>query len=140
MNYLVFLDTQAGELEKILSGVKSMVLEAFDPAGPPPAPVKPGDCLYFIKDNGENLLRVKASVVRSLRVENSPADDLSHTLKEMQAKLQFTECQYNYWSAQKEALLIEFDAAHKISAIQIAPDMIVKRSKWIAFEEISQIV
>ena len=35
MNYLVFLDTQAGELEKILSGVKSMVLKEFDPAQSP---------------------------------------------------------------------------------------------------------
>ena len=32
MNHLVFLDTRAGELEKILSGVKTMLVKEFDPA------------------------------------------------------------------------------------------------------------
>jgi len=30
MNHLVFLDPRAGELEKILSGVKSMIVKDFD--------------------------------------------------------------------------------------------------------------
>ena len=32
MNHLVFLDTRAGELEKILSGTKSMIVKEEEPA------------------------------------------------------------------------------------------------------------
>ena len=66
MNYLVFLDPQAGELEKILSGTKSMIMKEFDPARTADQPVSPGDSLYFLRDNGEPNLRVKATVVRVL--------------------------------------------------------------------------
>jgi len=48
---------------------------------------------------------------------------------------QLTEDQYNYWSTQKQVLLVEFDCAHKISVIRIAPDKITARSDWIAFED-----
>lgn len=136
MNYLVFLDTRAGELEKILSGVKSMILKEFDPAQSPAQPVRPGDCLYFLRNNDECALRVKASVARVLHVENGLNEDLSHTLKEMQTRLQLTEAQYNYWSAKKHILFVEFDSVQKIPVIYAALNKIEDRSEWVAFEEL----
>jgi len=134
MNHLVFLDTRAGELEKILSGVKTMLVKAFDPARTRTFPVRPGDSLYFLRDNGESAVRVQATVTRVLLVTNDSDQDLSHTLKEMQPRLQLTEEQYNHWSAEQQALLVEFESAHKISAIHVAPARMTDRSDWIAFE------
>ena len=139
MNHLVFLDTRAGELEKILSGVKSMVVKEFDPLQPAAHPVKPGDSLYFLRDNDECALRVKATVVRVLSFTNSTEEDLSHTLKELQPRLQLTEAQYNTWSVKKQVQLVEFDCAHKIDVIQVAAHKISGRSDWIAFEQFSLI-
>jgi len=139
MNHLVFLDTRAGELEKILSGVKSMVVKEFDPLQPATHPVKPGDSLYFLRDNQECALRVKASVVRVLSFPNSTDDDLSHTLKELQPRLQLTETQYNTWSVKKQVQLVEFDRAHKVDVIQVAPHKVSGRAGWVAFEQLSLI-
>ena len=139
MNYLVFLDTQAGELEKILSGVKSMVVKEIDPAQPAASPVHPGDSLYFLRDNGECAVRVQATVLRVLPAMDSLDQGLSHILKEMQPRLQLTEDQYNTWSARKQVLLVEFGSAHKIDVIHIAPYKIADRLGWIAFEEFSRI-
>jgi hypothetical protein len=136
MNYLVFLDPDAGELEKILSGVKSMILREIDPALPPIQSVKPGDSLYFLRNNGDLSLQVRATVIRVLPSKNSLGEDLSHTLKELQPRLQLTEGQYNYWSAKKQLELVEFDSAHKIDVIHVASRKITDRSKWIAFEEL----
>jgi hypothetical protein len=61
-------------------------------------------------------------------------EDLSHTLKEMQPRLQLTEDQYNYWSAKQQVRLVEFGAAHKIGVIHVAPEKIMDRSDWIPFE------
>lgn len=139
MNYLVFLDTQAGELEKILSGTKTIVLLPYDlprPAGPI---VSPGDSLYFIRNNAECALRVQATVVHVRFFAGQQGDDLSQPLKELQPRLQLTENQYNDWSAKTQAMLIEFEAAHKIDVIQVSPCKIKDRSDWIAFEEFSRI-
>ena len=137
MNHLVFLDTRAGELEKILSGVKSMVVKEFDPAA---HPMKPGDSLYFLRDNDDCALRVKATVLRVLSFTNSTEEDLCHTLKELQPRLQLTEAQYNTWAVKKQVQLVEFNCAHKIDLIQVAAHMILVRSVWIAFEQFSLIM
>lgn len=137
MNHLVFLDRRAGELEKILSGTKSMIVKEFDPAQPAGQVVSPGDSLYFLRDQGECALRVKATVVRVLFFTNYIDEDLSYVLKEMQPRLQLTEDQYNYWSVKQEVVLVQFDCARKIDAIQIAPAKIKDRLDWIAFEDSS---
>jgi len=139
MNYLVFLDAQAGELEKILSGVKTMVVKEFDPAHYNAHPVKPGDSLYFLRNQDDCAVRVKATVIRVLFVTNDVEEDLSQPLKEMQPRLQLTENQYNHWSAKQQILLVEFASAHKIGVIHVAPNKIADRSDWIAFEEFSLI-
>lgn len=140
MNHLVFLNSQAGELEKILSGIKSMLLKECDPALPPAQGVKPGDSLYFLRNDGDHTLRVRALVVRVLPTVNGLDQDLSHTLKELQPRLQLTEDQYNYWSIKEHVQLVEFDCAHKIDVMHVASYKFTDRSTWIAFEEIDQIV
>ena len=135
MNHLVFLDTRAGELEKILSGTKSMVVKEFDPARSAGQPVRPGDSLYFLRNNDECTLRVKATAVRVLSFTNNSDEDLTHTLKEMQPKLQLTEDQYNHWSAKKQILLVEFGSAQKIGVVHVAANKIRDKSGWIAFED-----
>jgi hypothetical protein len=139
MNHLVFLDAHAGELEKILSGVKTMLVKEFDPARSAVPPVRPGDSLYFLRNKDDCALRVKATVVRVLFFTNRMDEDLSHILKEMQPRLQLTEDQYNYWLAKKPVVLVEFGCAHKIDVIQVASKKITDRSDWIAFEDSSLI-
>ena len=137
MNHLVLLDPQAGELESILSGVKTMLVREFDPAQATAHPVTPGDGLYFLRNRDDCALRVEATVVRVLFFTNRLNEDLSHTLKEMQPRLQLTEDQYNYWAARKQFMLVEFGTAHKIGVIHVALDKIPNSSDWIAFEAIN---
>ena len=139
MNHLVYLDAQAGELEKILSGVKTMVIKEFDPAHPLAHPVNPGNSLYFLRNNDDCAVRVRATVVRVLPTEERSIEDLAHILKELQPRLQLTEEQYNYWSAKQRMLLVEFDSAQKITVIHIASKKITDHSDWIPFEEFSLI-
>ena len=139
MNHLVFLDAQAGELEKILSGVKTMLVKEFDPARSAGQTASPGDSLYFLRNKNDCAVRVQATVVRVVCLTDSLDQDLAHTLKEMQPRLQLTEDQYNHWSAKQQVVLVEFGSAHKISAIQVAALKIADRSGWIVFEDFSSI-
>lgn len=139
MNYLVFLDAQAGELEKILSGVKSMLVKEFDPDCEDNQLMKPGDSLYFLRNNDDCTLRVKATVVQTQFLENHIEEDFSHVLKEKQPRLQLNEAQYSYWSVKERVLLIEFDCAHKIDIMHVAAHIITNRSEWVAFEDFTHI-
>ncbi|HEY45785.1 MAG TPA: hypothetical protein G4O14_03255 [Anaerolineae bacterium] len=139
MNHLVFLEPRAMELEKILSGVKTMIAKEFDPARSNGHSVRPGDRLYFLRNKDECDLRVKATVVRVVPLINCLNEDLSQTLKEMQPKLQLTEEQFDFWSTTKQVLLVEFVSAQKITPIHVASNKITDRSDWIAFEDFSLI-
>ena len=137
MNHLVTLDAQASELEKILSGVKTMLAKEFDPAHPSAHPVNPGDALYLLRDKDDCAIRVKATVIRTLLITNNLSEEMSQTLKEMQPKLKFTEDQFNHWSVRQQVLLVEFDSARKIEAIQITLDKDTDEFNWIAFRSFS---
>jgi hypothetical protein len=139
MNHLVILDAKAGELEKILSGVKTMVIKEFDHAQSTEYSVSPSNSLYFLRNKDDCTLRVKATVVHVLSLKKQTKEELSQILKEMQPRLQFTEDQYNYWSVKPQLLLVEFESAHKIGMIHVAPNKIMNRSGWIPFEEFSLI-
>ena len=140
MNFLVFVETGAGELEKILSGVKSIVVKENTSELPEEHIMEPGDSLYFLRDNDERVVRVKATVLQVLPFAEGPdGEDISHILKELQPKLQLTEDQYNCWSPKKEAFFVEFEAAQKIEELQIPAEKITQRTRWIAFEEIHEI-
>jgi hypothetical protein len=79
------------------------------------------------------------TAVRVLYFANRLDQDLSHTLKELQPRLQLTEDQYNYWSAKEQVLLVEFGSAHKIDVIRVAAGKTTDRSDWIPLEEYSVI-
>jgi len=140
MNHIVILDASAGELEKILSGTKSMLIKEYDAAQPAEQMVNPGDTLYFLRNEEDCALRVKATVVRALFFTNHMNEDLPRLLKEMQPRLQLTEEQYNYWSEKNQATLVELEGAEKVAVMQVAPDRIGDRSGWIAFEELYEII
>lgn len=135
MNYLVILDPSAGELEKILSGIKSMLVKELCPAQPAVFSVNPGDSLYFLRSKEDTTLRVKATVIHVMCFTSNLTEDFTHTLKEMQPRLQFTEEQYNYWAAKKQMILVEFGSAQKINPVQLAEGKIPDQSNWIAFND-----
>lgn len=137
MNHLVCLDAQAGELEKILSGIKTMLLKEFDPAHAAAHRVNAGDSLYFLRDKDNGALRVRATVSR---VIDPVHHDLSQVLKEEQPRLQLTEDQYNDWSTKAQVLLVEFNSAHKIPLITVAWKKIKDQGSWIAFRQFSCIM
>jgi hypothetical protein len=139
MNYLVFLDTSPGELEKILSGIKSMLIKELDPVRTAGHTISPGDYLYFLRSKDNYDLRVKATVSRVLSFTTHRDEELCHALKEFQPRLQLTEDQYNYWSEKEQVLLVKFECAHKIEAIHVAPEKVANQSNWIGFEGLDEI-
>lgn len=135
MNHLVFVDAQVGDLEKILSGIKTMVIKEVDPSRSAAHPVHPGDNLYFLRDKDDLTPRVRATVTRVLLLTSLSDEDVSQTLKEMQPGLQLTEDQYINWSTRQEVMLVEFETAHKIDSAKTLTKKITGSANWIAFEE-----
>ena len=76
MNYLVFLDLGAGELEKILSGVKSMVIKEDKHEDTTSQSLMPGDNLYFLRNTVARDIRVKATIKSIQAVTSGQTSDI----------------------------------------------------------------
>ncbi len=135
MNHLIYLNPQSGELEKILSGTKTMILKESGDERSDQDKVNPGDSLFFIRGTHETTLRVKATVINVIYAANQVGSQLESTLKELQSKIQLTEDQFSFWSRRKQVMLVEFLPAHKIEGIEILARKAIDGSGWISFED-----
>ncbi len=52
MDHVVYVDAKARELEKLLAGEKTMIVRGATGRKLPYGRVEPGDCLFFIENNG----------------------------------------------------------------------------------------
>ena len=53
MQHVVYLDAKASELEKLLSGEKTMLIRSSGDRQVPYEKVNVGDLLFFLRNNGE---------------------------------------------------------------------------------------
>jgi len=62
MDHVVYLDTKANELEKLLNGTKKMIIRGATGRKLPYGKVFEGDHLFFINNNGEGEIKAFGKV------------------------------------------------------------------------------
>jgi hypothetical protein len=62
MDHVVYLDHKAGELGNMVKGLKTMIIRGAMGRKLPYGRVNPGDVLYFIENNGEGMVKARATV------------------------------------------------------------------------------
>ncbi len=137
MDHLVLLAPKSGELEKILQGVKRMIVQKIPPSQEPFAEVRSGDTLYFLRPSDAGVVRVKATIRNAFLFQADTEQEMSLRLKELQVNLQLTEPQYEHWVTKKQALFVEFEQVDKSPLIRIDRDKFMTHSDWISIEDIS---
>lgn len=79
MDHVVYLDHKAKELESLSKGNKSMIIRGAMGRKLPYGRVKIGDCLYFIENNGDGLIKAKAVVSEVIESAKLTPEE-SHTM------------------------------------------------------------
>jgi hypothetical protein len=69
MEHVVYLDTQAEEMENLLAGRKKMIIRGAAGRKLPYGRVNPGDILYFLNNDGKGLVQARAKVSQALNSE-----------------------------------------------------------------------
>lgn len=57
MDHIVYVDAKAKEMDKLLSGEKTMVIRGAAGRKVPHGRVNVGDILFFINNNGEGIVK-----------------------------------------------------------------------------------
>ena len=94
MDHVVYLDAKANEMKNLLNGTKTMIIRGAVGRKLPYGRVNVGDILYFINNNAEGLLKVKAEVSFVYNSDKMDKGTSINLVKDNQDKLQLTDTQF----------------------------------------------
>lgn len=119
MDHIVYVDTRARELERLLIGYKCMLVRGAEARKVPYGRVKKGDVLYFIRNNAEGEIKARACVVGVYNSESMTREQSVDLILRYQFKLQLTPGQIKRWAGKRYLVLIEVAEIQQLDPFRI---------------------
>src|SRR5512139_3877837 len=134
MDHVVYVDAKARELEKLLAGEKTMIVRGAAGRKLPYGRVEPGDCLIFIENNGEGIVRASATVKHVFNSEKLSEEQSAALLQSSQSKLKLTPEQTKRWSGKRYLVLIEVMQVRAVDPFTIDRSAYGNMDDWLLVE------
>jgi hypothetical protein len=139
MDHVVYLDTKAHELEKLLEGAKTMILRGAAGRKLPYGRVQPNDCLFFIQNKGDGMVRASALVGEVFNSEKLTEEQSSALLRTNQPRLNLTPDQIKRWSGKRYLVLIEVKGVQPLEPFAIDRSVYGNMDDWLPVEDIENV-
>jgi hypothetical protein len=139
MDHVVYVDSKDNELEKLMDGRKTMIIRGAAGRKLPHGRVHAGDVLYFIRNNGEGLVKARASVRQALHSEKLSEADSVKLISENQAALQLGEAQRKRWSGKRFLVLVEVGPVEAVEPFAIDRSAYGNMDDWLPVGEIAAV-
>jgi len=136
MVHVVYCDDKEKVLEKILAGIKTMVIRAAAGRKIPHSRVFEGEMLYFMK-KGTGRISATATVVSVQNFVKLSEEEINRILEENQDKLNLSEKQKARWR-KKCICLVEFCNVKEITPLEF--DHQGNMDDWLIIEKIEDVV
>ena len=139
MQHVVYLEAKVSELENLISADKTMIVRSSSDRQVPYGKVKVGETLYFLRNNGEGLIRAKATVSSVLFSEKLTKVKSLELLEQNQEKLQLSEEQIKRWGGKRYVVLIEVEKVIRLYPFDINKSKFGNMDDWIIIKDIEKI-
>ena len=139
MDHVVYVDAKARELEKLLAGEKTMIVRGATGRKLPYGRVEPDDCLFFIENNGEGIVRASATVSTVFNSDKLSEEQSAALLKSSQSKLKLNPEQTRRWSGKRYLVLIEVTQPRAIDPFAIDRSAYGNMDDWLLVENIENV-
>ncbi len=139
IDHVVYLDTKANELEKLIKGNKTMIIRGATGRKLPYGKVKQDDVLYFINNNGEGIIKTKAIVNNVFNSNKMSLEESIALVKKHQDRLDLSEVQLKKWAGKRYIILIEVKKIEKIKPFTIDKSNYWNMDDWLIVDNINLI-
>jgi len=139
MDHIVYLDTKAQELEKLLSGEKSMIIRGASGRKFPYGRVQPGDQLYFVRNNGEGTVQASATVSVVYNSEKLSEEESKQVLNENQSKLALTPEQVKRWGSKRYLVLVEVEDICSVESFAFDRSGFGNMDDWLPVDKVENV-
>jgi hypothetical protein len=137
MDHVVYVDAKANELEKLLSGEKTMILRGAAGRKLPHGRVFAGDLLYLINNDGEGLIRARCRVAEALHSEKLSTEESETMINTYQEALQLTPQQVKRWSGKRYLVLIKVEDVLPVEPFQVDRSGYGNMDDWLPVGDIT---
>lgn len=139
MDHIVYVDTKANELERLISAEKIMIIRGAAGRKMPYGRVEPGDILYFVNNNAEGLIRARGQVTMVLNSEKMTKEESAALIDGYQEKLQLTAQQHKRWAGKRYLVLIEVDRVDQIEPCEFDRSSYGNMDDWLPVGDINTV-
>lgn len=131
MDHVVYVDTKARELERLLAGEKTMIVRGATGRKLPYGRVQPGDRLYFIRNNAEGTVRASALVQDVFNSEKLTEEQSANLLESNQSKLNLSAEQFKRWAGKRFLVLVEVKDTCEIEPFAVDRSAYGNMDDWL---------
>ena len=140
MDHVVYLDHKSQELENLAKGQKDMIVRGAMGRKMPHGRAKPGDTLYFIRNNGEGLVKAMAKIKHVFHSEKLSPEDSQELFRQHEQRLMLDARMTKRFSGKRYLVLIEVSEFEDIQPFEIDRSKYGNMDDWLLIEDIKNIM
>ncbi|MGI6701173.1 MAG: hypothetical protein ACOX3U_01725 [Christensenellales bacterium] len=139
MDHIVYLDAKERELNKLISGEKSMIIRGAAGRKLPYGRVYPGEILWFIENSGDGLVKCRATVKKVLNSEKLTEQESRQLISINQSTLCLSPNQIKRWGGKRYLVLIEVESLQLITPFAVDRSNYGNMDDWLPTDDIESI-
>ena len=139
MDHVVYVDHKSGELEKLIANEKKIIIRGATGRKLPYGRVHEGDVLYFIRNNGEGLVRAKTQVIKVFNSEKMSKEESIRLVDDNSEGLQLSSKQHKNWAGKRYLVLITVDRVVELEPFKIDRSNYGNMDDWLPVKDINYV-
>lgn len=140
MDHIVYLDSSAKELQKILSGEKTMIIRASMGKARPYGKVDEGDTLFFVNISSPWRVKAMADVRDVHNSEKMTAEESVELIKEHQEQLGLSKEEKARYNGKRYVILIGIENVRSIVPFSISDSIHGGLDDWLVVDSIDEVI
>jgi len=139
MDHLVYVDSEAKELERLLAGHKTIIIRGFDKPVTPYNKVFEGDSLFFLTTKREGVVQARAVAKNVLNTRKLDAKDSKELINRHLMELMLTEEQLNRYYGKPFLTMVRVGEVQRIQPFMVNNRSTHGFTDWFITENINKI-
>jgi len=140
IDHVVYLDSKAKELDKVIDGSKSMIIRGAIGRKLPYGRVNENDVLYFINNNSEGVIKAKAILDTVFNSDKMSREESIALVKKYQDKLNLSESKFTKWAGKRYIVLVGLNQVEGLNPFEIDRSNYGNMDDWLIVEKISSVM
>ena len=131
MDHVVYVDSKAAELNKILSGKKTMIIRGAAGRKMPYGRVFANDILYLIENDGSLMVKARATVLSVINSRKMTKEESIQLVNQYADQLQLTNTQFKRWAGKQYLVLIKINDVEELIPFSIDKSTFSNMDDWL---------